>query len=267
MEPFDGHADAATDGATDPARPGCDEPVSSQPEGTQVPRRELRDPRELRALAHPLRLSLLEELATLGEATATELAERVGESPANCSWHLRQLAHYGFIEEAGGGTGRSRPWRWIPEVQEIAEADDETPEVRIARDATVGLMFDRDTQAFKAWHANQEAAPEHWQRASFSGRGMNWLTADELAALSADLEQVVERHLIARLDRVDPLRRPPGSQLVRLMAWGFPAGRPEELPDEHGSGGEWGDAVADGANNGGDDRAKGDANDQGEATS
>jgi DNA-binding transcriptional ArsR family regulator len=232
---------------------GSDDPASSEPDAPQVPRRELRDPRELRALAHPLRLSLLEELASLGEATATELAERVGESPANCSWHLRQLARYGFIEEAGGGTGRSRPWRWVPEVQRIVESEDEAPDVRIARDATVGLMFDRDTQAFKAWHANQDAAPERWRRASFSGRGMNWLTSDELAALSADLEQVVERHLIARL--------------VRVMAWGFPAGRPEELPDDHGEDGQGDGAVADGIDNSGDDRIEGGPNDQGEASS
>ena len=57
-------------------------------------------------MAHPVRLRLLAELADLGQATATELAERTGESPANCSWHLRQLARYGFIEEAESGAGR-----------------------------------------------------------------------------------------------------------------------------------------------------------------
>jgi DNA-binding IclR family transcriptional regulator len=52
----------------------------------------------------------------IAPATATQLAERVGESPANCSWHLRQLARYGFVEEAGGGTGREGPWRPVPGV-------------------------------------------------------------------------------------------------------------------------------------------------------
>jgi DNA-binding transcriptional ArsR family regulator len=215
-----------------------DAPDEPARDAQDVPRRQLRDPRELRALAHPLRLTLLEELATLGQATATELAERVGESPANCSWHLRQLARHGFIEEAGGGTGRARPWRWIPEVQEIGETLGESPEVRIARDATVGLMFDRDYEAFSSWLTSREGAPEHWQRASFSGRGLNWLTSDELAELSADLERVIERHLVAHLDRVDPDRRPPGSRLVRVMALGFPAGRPDELEDDDHDPGE-----------------------------
>ena len=35
----------------------------------------------------------------------------MGESPANASFHLRQLAKYGFVEEAEGGTGRRRPWK------------------------------------------------------------------------------------------------------------------------------------------------------------
>jgi hypothetical protein len=37
--------------------------------------------------------------------------QRIGETPNNCSFHLRQLARYGFVEEAGGGKGRARPWR------------------------------------------------------------------------------------------------------------------------------------------------------------
>ena len=65
----------------------------------------------MRALAHPVRLALLEVLADEGRLTATEAGEKVGESPANASFHLRQLAKYGFVEEAEGGTGRRRPWK------------------------------------------------------------------------------------------------------------------------------------------------------------
>ena len=73
--------------------------------------RELTDPRAMRAMAHPVRLALMEALNHHGQLTATEAAEHVGESPSNCSFHLRQLAKYGFVEEAEGGTGRRRPWR------------------------------------------------------------------------------------------------------------------------------------------------------------
>src|SRR5918999_5562037 len=71
----------------------------------------LEDPKALRALAHPVRLRVRELLREEGPMTATEVAERIGESPANCSFHLRTLAKYGFIEEAERGKGRNRPWR------------------------------------------------------------------------------------------------------------------------------------------------------------
>src|SRR5215510_7400059 len=73
--------------------------------------RELTDPKAMRALAHPVRLALLEALTDAGALTATEAGEIVKESPANASFHLRQLAKYGYVEEAEGGTGRRRPWK------------------------------------------------------------------------------------------------------------------------------------------------------------
>src|SRR4051794_10493834 len=76
--------------------------------------RRLSDPRELQALAHPVRLGIMELLTVSGPLTATELADRLDETPANCSWHLRKLAEHEFVEEAGGGIGRQRPWRGGP---------------------------------------------------------------------------------------------------------------------------------------------------------
>src|SRR6202046_3683018 len=73
--------------------------------------RKITDARTLRGLAHPVRLALVEELALGGAMPATEIGERIGETATTCSFHLRQLAKYGFVEEAGGGAGRSRPWR------------------------------------------------------------------------------------------------------------------------------------------------------------
>ncbi|GMA33835.1 ArsR/SmtB family transcription factor [Demequina litorisediminis] len=53
------------------------------------PTREITDPSELRALAHPVRFALLDLLAA-GPLTATQCGERLGQTPANCSYHLRQ---------------------------------------------------------------------------------------------------------------------------------------------------------------------------------
>src|SRR6202020_1159144 len=88
----------------------------------------LSDPRALRAMAHPIRLSLIAVLRREGSLTATQAGELIGESSASCSFHLRQLAKYGLVEEAGGGKGREGPWRattmftaW-PDVPEGPEA-------------------------------------------------------------------------------------------------------------------------------------------------
>jgi DNA-binding transcriptional regulator GbsR (MarR family) len=85
---------------------------------------DVRDPRALRALAHPLRGALLGALRIDGPSTASRLADRFGESSGSTSYHLRQLAAFGFVEEVPGEkTGRERWWRarhrstrWEPEA-------------------------------------------------------------------------------------------------------------------------------------------------------
>jgi predicted ArsR family transcriptional regulator len=73
---------------------------------------ELTDPRAMQALAHPLRLALIELLWREGKISATQAAAQLGESQASCSFHLRQLAKFGFVEEVQGVPGRVRPW-WL----------------------------------------------------------------------------------------------------------------------------------------------------------
>src|SRR5215203_7352652 len=97
---------------------------------------------ELRALAHPTRLALLDLLDAEGPLTATQAGERLGESPASASFHLRTLAKYGFVEEAEGGRGRQRPWRITPQTQEIPE-DELSAEAKVAAGAFLELLRDR----------------------------------------------------------------------------------------------------------------------------
>src|ERR1700758_1177465 len=65
----------------------------------------------LRAYAHPVRMKLILALRTRGPLTATRAGRLLGESSGTCSFHLRQLAKYGLVEETGEGTGREKPWR------------------------------------------------------------------------------------------------------------------------------------------------------------
>src|SRR3954465_4894428 len=74
-------------------------------------RRKLTDLRDLRALAHPLRLALLDHLMSFGEQTAARCAAAVGSTTSNCSYHLRGLGRAGVVERAESSDGRERPWR------------------------------------------------------------------------------------------------------------------------------------------------------------
>src|ERR1700691_3297884 len=71
----------------------------------------LSDARRLRALTHPVRIALIGKLVLHGPLTAAAASELIGEPPSTCSFHFRQLAKYGVVEEAGGGKGRPKPWR------------------------------------------------------------------------------------------------------------------------------------------------------------
>lgn len=80
---------------------------------------------------HPVRIALLDALADAGTLTSTEAARRLGYSSGLCSFHLRQLARYGIVEEAPHPGGRARPWRlrwenWdgFPRVQHEETAGD-----------------------------------------------------------------------------------------------------------------------------------------------
>lgn len=82
------------------------------PPGFDPERDLVLEPRMLRGLAHPLRIRLRAELVENGPATASQLAARVGQSSGATSYHLRQLAAYGFVaDEPGRGNGRERYWR------------------------------------------------------------------------------------------------------------------------------------------------------------
>jgi DNA-binding transcriptional ArsR family regulator len=203
-----------------------DEPSAPQ----NVPHRRLTDARELSALAHPVRMGIIEHLSVSGPLTATELADRLDESPANCSWHLRKLAEHGFVEEAGGGKGRNRPWR-VPGIGLAWDDPDPSPEQRRAGQAlsqvTMGRALDR------LFEANRREAeePREWRDAGTGGEYATWLTAAELQSLNEEIEAVLRRHL----DRLtDTAGRPPGSRLCEFVFWGVPMYLPgvEPTPDE-----------------------------------
>jgi DNA-binding transcriptional ArsR family regulator len=179
------------------------------------------DPRALRALAHPLRLSLLGLLRTEGPLTATRAGELLGESSASASFHLRQLAKYGLAEEAGGGRGRERPWRATAMFTDVPSVAD-SAELTAASDLFRSVIAERYYEEMMRWLETRSGEPEEWQQADIFGDRMLYVTASELAALGAEIDALVSRY-DERLTR--PELRPPGAQLVTFLNAGFPRAR------------------------------------------
>jgi DNA-binding transcriptional ArsR family regulator len=153
------------------------------------------DPTSLKALAHPLRLALLERLEVRGRATATLLAEDLAESSGATSYHLRQLARHGFIEEAAGGNGRERWWRpasggWGFNDHEMVRR----PGLRAAADMVVRGTLDaahrRMMDALQTWPDQ----PAEWRDAMVQTVSMFQLTAEEAVALKDELTEVLGRY-------------------------------------------------------------------------
>lgn len=181
--------------------------------------RKVSDAAQLRAMAHPLRFKLMELLLLDGPATATELAAKVGESPANCSWHLRRLAEYGYVTEAPPGPGRRRPWQVVAQGHTTDDEAESDPDYASAHDAFHVVALRHEFAQLDAWFMARRAAAKEWREAAGVVQSLMWLTSDELAELQADLQALAVRHL----DRLtDPSRRPEGASLVRLVAWGIP---------------------------------------------
>jgi DNA-binding transcriptional ArsR family regulator len=77
---------------------------------TDAQDRQVTDPADLKAVAHPLRVQMLALLRRYGPATATELAQRLDTESGSTSYHLRILARHGFVAEAPAGPeGRRHP--------------------------------------------------------------------------------------------------------------------------------------------------------------
>jgi DNA-binding transcriptional ArsR family regulator len=171
------------------------------------------EPERVRALAHPLRLALLDLLEDGGEATATQCAEATGESVASCSFHLRILAKYGFIEP-GERRGREKPWRVVSR-QRTARPDFDDPASVRAVGALAELTVLAEAERIRAFLADIHRLPADMRDAVGVLKSSIWATPAELAQLSRDVLALVDR-FTGRSENPD--LRPEGARLARLFA-------------------------------------------------
>jgi predicted ArsR family transcriptional regulator len=181
---------------------------------------ELTDPRALRALAHPVRLTLVSLLRREGPLTATQAGERIGESATTCSFHLRQLARYGLVEEAGGGRGRERPWRATATATSWPDVP-ETPEQAAASELLSSVVARRYHERTLRWLAERTDDTREWQEAAHFGDDVVYVTSEELAELGREIDALVERF---RDRLLQPELRPDGAREVTVIRLAFPTG-------------------------------------------
>ncbi|HUZ54947.1 MAG TPA: helix-turn-helix domain-containing protein [Streptosporangiaceae bacterium] len=180
--------------------------------------KRITDPKALRALAHPIRMSLIGLLRTEGPLTATRAAELLGESSATCSFHLRQLGKYGMAEEATGGQGRERPWQATTMSTDVPDFADD-PDLAAASGLYRSVLAERYFDWLKRWLDQQPAEPAEWQRAELFGDKLLYLTVRELSELGQKLHDVFDEY-VDRTAR--PELRPPDSRLISVLQFAFP---------------------------------------------
>ena len=208
----DGSAGTKPDGAAG------ERPSPPPPSDRRARQYRVNDPAVMRALAHPLRWALLEALQHAGTLTATQAGEILGETPANCAFHLRTLAKYGLVEEAGGGKGRERPWRRAITglTMELSADDPKTAAAAgILNNFWTNTTLDRARAALQNY-AN--LAPE-WREALVSTQSTRYVTVAEAKELQDELMAVLDR--FAERNE-DPSLRPPDALPIEYLALSYP---------------------------------------------
>ncbi|MGY0233860.1 helix-turn-helix domain-containing protein [Longispora urticae] len=172
---------------------------------------------ELRALSHPLRVQLLAALRAHGPATSAELARRFDTDTGSTSYHLRQLAKFGFVTDGEPSSDqRERRWAAVHATTSwsntaMAASGEGREAVSVMRRHQVEVLI-RAVRDFEA-HAD-DLSPE-WVEASGIGDLLVRLTPGSLTELWDTFYAHVDA-LVAR-DADDPAALP-----VSVVAAGFP---------------------------------------------
>lgn len=154
------------------------------------------DAAALRALAHPLRVRLLAALRRDGPATSAALARAFDETTGATSYHLRQLARHGFVEEeTGRGTARERWWRALHRYTSWDTADFlDDPAAMEAGTVMLHRQLDVENDHVREWIAHQADWPRAWLAAADASDLALRLTPARLARLVSEVHEVVMRY-------------------------------------------------------------------------
>jgi DNA-binding transcriptional ArsR family regulator len=182
----------------------------------------LTDPRAIRALAHPARLAVIDELYAGREMTATECAEIAGLSPSAMSYHLRSLERYGIVERADSAAdGRERPWRAAGRYLQVESTGGGVGEFAAAA-ALSSTVLGRTVEQFESYLARRATETKEWLDATEASYGQLWLQPHEAKEVTEQFVRSVEKYRGRRSGN-----RPEGARRMRLAVMLFPTDPPE----------------------------------------
>jgi DNA-binding transcriptional ArsR family regulator len=182
-------------------------------------RRRIVEPEALDALAHPVRLELVNYLMSSGPATASACARAVGDTPSNCSYHLRTLAKVGLVGEVASEDGRERPWEAL--VTGFDTGAEQGAPITPQEAKLMAVSVQRDQHLLREYLARREEVPRRWRRADVYRAYTLRLTPAELSQLSAKLDALIRPYIAATREDA-----PRGSALVELGLHAFPTDLP-----------------------------------------
>jgi hypothetical protein len=154
-------------------------------------------------------LAILNHLMAFGAQTASECAGAVGSTASNCSYHLRSLARYGFVESLPSTDGRERPWRSAATGFEFGSPEDSDPAAVAVERLVTEAQIDDGARLQKKALALQQQIPAEWRDAASSNSYALRMTAAELDALVEKLDALIRPYI--GLTRKDA---PAGSEVV-----------------------------------------------------
>ncbi|MER7641427.1 helix-turn-helix domain-containing protein [Streptomyces sp. NPDC126522] len=232
--------------AQEPGTPGPETPTE-RTSATPAPV-ELSDLAALKALAQPRRQRMLQHLTLHGPATSATLARALGLNTGSTSYHLRELARYGFVEEteAGAGTGagagagetgtgagvakaaeerrperapghgRERWWRAVPGDRRFPPRSRQSAEMRHVMDELNHHAYAADLELFEQLQrGSAESGP--WADAFPYSRGTIRLTPAELGAFFEEYIALLNRY------KRPEAETPTGARTVLTRFLAFPA--------------------------------------------
>lgn len=200
--------------------------MSEEPESTESRPLDV-DADALRGLAHPLRARILDRLQLQGPATATILGEQLGESSGSTSYHLRQLARFGFVEIDPGHTGkRDRWWRIRPGGWRFSGMDHlRDPATREAAEIVLDRYYGGRRERLDRWRALVGERPDEpkvrrWRNAMQDSVSHARMTPEETEEFAGELQEFIRSW--TRRYRGRTARSHPDTEAVELQTDLFP---------------------------------------------